>query len=267
MECKKNKLTMIERILRRFGYVNKEKLMEKNFILPKDGITYSNDLLYTYHNADFLKDPLFIESYNLGKNTDGGTLLKNYDIEWRIHVLCWAAKHVMHLEGDFVDCGVHTGIFARAVVNYVGFNKSSKKYYLLDTFNGLDEKYSSAEELERNVSMGYNDENPEELYAQVKETFKDYNVKIIRGAVPETLVSVDTDKVCYLSLDMNSAIPEIAALEFFWDKMVRGGITIFDDYGYANSTNEQKIQHDKFAKSKNVEILTLPTCQGLLIKP
>jgi O-methyltransferase len=267
MGSKKNQQLMIERVLRKFGYINKSKLYETNYVLPKSEITYSNDLLFTYHNADFLKDPLFIESYNLGKNTDGGTLLKNYDIEWRIHVLCWAAKHAMHLEGDFVDCGVHTGIFARAVMNYVDFNKSQKKYYLLDTFNGLDEKYSTEEELLRNTAMGYDKEDSETLYNQVKQTFKDFNVKIIKGTVPETLIHVDSNKICYLSIDMNCVEPEIAALEFFWDKMVSGGMIIFDDYGYANMSNDQKMAHDKFAESKGVKILTLPTCQGLLIKP
>ncbi len=242
-------------------------ISRNNYILPKREITYSNDLLYTYHNADFLNDPLFIESYNLGKNTDRGTLLKNYDIEWRIHVLCWAAKHAMHLEGDFVDCGVHTGIFARAVMNYVDFAKSQKKYYLLDTFNGLDEKYSTEQELLRNTAMGYDKEDSETLYNQVKQTFRDFNVKIIKGTVPETLIEVESNKICYLSIDMNCVEPEIASLHFFWDKMVSGGMIIFDDYGYANISNDQKMAHDNFASSKGVKILTLPTCQGLLIKP
>jgi hypothetical protein len=258
---------MIDRVLRQFGYVRQKEILKKNHILPKSQVTYCNDLLYTFHNSDFLKDPLFIESYELGKNTDGGTLLKNYDIQWRIHVLCWAAKHAMNLEGDFVDCGVHTGIFARAVVNYINFQESSKKYFLLDTFNGLDENYSNEKELQRNKLMGYDKEDPDLLYEQVVNTFKGFNVKIIKGAVPETLKYVNSDKICYLSVDMNCVDPEVAALEYFWDKMVSGGVIILDDYGYANSTNDQKKAHDLFALSKNVQILTLPTCQGLLIKP
>ncbi|MEO8413520.1 MAG: TylF/MycF/NovP-related O-methyltransferase [Ginsengibacter sp.] len=261
---------MIQKLLNRLGYVHKgtiPNLYDDHYVLPKKSITYSNDLLYTQHSADFLNDPLFIESYDLGKNTDGGMLLKNYDIQWRIHVLCWAARHAMHLEGDFVDCGVHTGIFARAVINYVDFQSSNKKYYLLDTFNGLDSKYSSAEEFKRNVAMGYDQENPDQLLRQVTETFKEFNTSIIKGSVPETLPAVDTDKVCYLSVDMNCVEPEVQALEFFWSKMVSGGVIILDDYGYANVTQNQKEAHDAFAKSKNVEILTLPTCQGLLIKP
>ena len=258
---------MIERILRKLGYINKEKLLEENYLLPKDKITYSNDLLYTYHNADFLNDKLFKESYKLAKSTDGGALLKNYDIEWRIHVLCWAASHAIHLDGDFVDCGVHTGIFARAVINYTKFENTSKKYFLLDTFSGLDERYSTKDELVRNTAMGYDKNDSEKLYQNVITAFEKFNVSIIKGAIPDTLSMVNTNKVSYLSIDMNSVVPELAALEFFWDKMTSGGIIVLDDYGYANSHTEQRLAHEAFAKSKNVKILVLPTCQGLLIKP
>ncbi|HMO78949.1 MAG TPA: TylF/MycF/NovP-related O-methyltransferase [Candidatus Paceibacterota bacterium] len=208
---------------------------------------------------------MFIESYQLGKSTDNGMLLKNYEIFWRIHTLCWAAKHASKLDGDFVDCGVHTGIFARAVINYIDFNKTNKKYYLLDTFEGLDERFSSKKEMERNKSMSYEDRK--NLFEDVKKTFEKFNVEIIKGAIPETLELVKSQKICYLSVDMNCVQPELAALNFFWDKMVSGGIIIIDDYGYANSHNEQKSGHDEFARSKGIEILSLPTCQGLIIKP
>lgn len=234
--------------------------------IPRNGLTFSEDLLYTYHNADFINDPLFIESYNLGKSTDKHEiLLKNYDIRWRIHVLCWAALHASHLKGDFVDCGVNTGIFSRAIINYIDFNKTGKKYYLLDTFNGLDAKYSSEKEMSRNKIINY--ESQKSLFEDVKNTFKDFNVEIIKGAVPETLSKVKSDNICFLSIDMNCVLPEIEALNFFWDKMVSGGMIVLDDYGYANSTNDQKEAHDQFAKSKGVMILTLPTCQGLIVKP
>ena len=70
----------------------------------------------------------------------------------------------------------------------------------------------------------------------------------------------------FLSIDMNCVQPEVDALNFFWDKMVPGGLIVLDDYGFGNSNHEQKKAHDEFATSKNVEILSLPTCQGLIIK-
>ena len=59
--------------------------------------------------------------------------------------------------------------------------------------------------------------------------------------------------------------PEVAALEFFWDKMLPGGIIILDDYGYPGAM-DQKLAHDAFAASKGAMILGLPTCQGLILK-
>jgi O-methyltransferase len=238
--------------------------IEKHVLIPKQGLTYAQDLLFTYHNADFMKDPLFIETYNLVKEIDAGHLLKDYDIQWRIHVLCWAASHAKNLEGDFVDCGVSTGLFARGVIHYVDFPKLNKKYYLLDTFCGMDPRYSSPYEMQRNEIIGYGKRKG--VYEKVKETFAGFNVEIIKGAIPDTLSQVKTEKVCYLSIDMNCVLPEIAALEFFWDKMVGGGVIILDDYGYPGCI-EQKIAHDAFAKSKNVQVLSLPTCQGMIIKP
>jgi O-methyltransferase len=260
---------IIKKLITKCGYDIKKinpEVNEKFLYIPKEGLTYAEDFLYTYHNADFINDPLFIESYNLGKETDKlGLLLKNNNIRWRIHVLCWAASHGVHLEGDFVDCGVNTGIFSRSIINYIDFETTGKTYYLLDTFTGLEPNYSTEKEMEKNRVIGYTRQN--QLYEEVCQTFKGFNVEIIKGAVPDTLSQVKSNKICFLSIDMNCVIPEIEALEFFWDKMVKGGLIILDDYGFVNSTNDQKEAHDKFAESKGVMILTLPTCQGLIIKP
>lgn len=233
------------------------------YLLPKRHITYANDLLYTYHNADFLKDPKFEKVYKLVKKVDKGRLLVNYDIQWRIFVLCWAAEHAMNLNGDFADCGVFSGFCTRAVIDFTEFHKSSKKYFLLDTFYGLDPKFSSLDELHRNNKQGYKEKD---MYEEVKETFSPFNVKIIRGAIPETLVEVDSPNFAFVHIDMNSEYPEVKALEFFWERLVKGGIIILDDYGYPGCLN-QKIAHDAFATSKGVRVLALPTCQGMIIKP
>ena len=55
------------------------------------------------------------------------------------------------------------------------------------------------------------------------------------------------------------------SLEYFWPKLVPGGIIILDDYGYGNN-QEQKWAHDTWAASKRIKILPLPTGQGLIMK-
>jgi hypothetical protein len=149
-------------------------------------------------------------------------------------------------------------------MEYIGFSAlRNKRFYLLDTFEGLVEQYISKEEKE----LGRKPGGYEECYQAVKETFSRFdNVVIIRGTVPDTLQQVKADKVCYLSIDMNCMEPEIAAAEFFWDKMVSGAAMVLDDYGWAAHV-VQKNAFDSFAKRKGVPILSVPTGQGLILKP
>jgi hypothetical protein len=91
-------------------------------------------------------------------------------------------------------------------------------------------------------------------------------VHIVRGPVPDTLPSANISNVAYLSIDMNCTQPEIDALEYFWPLLVSGGLVVLDDYGFPGH-EAQKAGADKVAKSVGVKVLTLPTGQGLLLKP
>lgn len=222
-------------------------------------LSYKQDGLYTLHNCDFLKDELFLEAYNLGKGTNSWD---NADIQWRAHVVFWAASIAKNLDGDFVECGVYRGGYSRGIIHYIDFEKLNKKFYLLDTFCGLPEKYILSEEKQ----IGRKPGGYEECYEAVKQTFKDFhNVEIIRGAIPDILPLAKIERIAYLSIDMNSVIPEIAAAEYFWDKIVKGGIIVLDDYGYSGYL-PQKNAFDEFARKKKVVILQLPTGQGIIIK-
>jgi hypothetical protein len=230
------------------------------FALVHGPLTYNQDGLATVHGADFLADPRFQQSYRLGELT--GSFRQNL-IHWRVHVACWAASHAKLLEGDFVECGVYRGGLSRAIINYIGFEKLDKRFFLLDTFHGLVDAYISDEEKRLGKTAG----GYEECYDAVRETFAPFpNVRVIRGTVPETLFEVDSQKICYLSLDMNCAPPEIAAAEFFWDKLVPGATILLDDYNWAGYETQRRA-FDQFAARKHISILCLPTGQGLIIKP
>lgn len=222
-------------------------------------LTYNQDGLATQHNCDFIRDTRFIEAYAQGKST--GSWGKS-EIHWRAYICCWAADRARTREGDFVECGVNRGGLARTVMQYVDFKSLDKRFYLLDTFSGLVEKYITAEERQAGIQPG----GYEECYDAVRETFRDLaNVVVIRGAVPDTLPLVPSEKISYLSIDMNCAEPEIAAAEYFWDRLVSGAILIVDDYGWAGH-GTQKRAFDDFARRRNVQVLSLPTGQGLVFR-
>lgn len=252
-------LNRIRWILRNYRFLNKDtRLLSKHFL---GSITYDTDSLCTSNNCDFIKDEKFARAYKTALDTnpwDGFTL------QWRTYIVCWFANHVKALEGDFIECGVNTGAYSRAVIEYIDFDKYDKTFYLFDTFNGLAEELVT----EREMEVGINDYfgTYKDVYTQVVKTFKYFNVKIIRGVVPNTLNECNAKKIAYLSIDMNCVLPEIAAADYFWPKIVSGGVIILDDYGFSKHIN-QKVAFDQFAKNKGVQILSLPTGQGIIIKP
>jgi hypothetical protein len=224
---------------------------------------YSDDIVSSQANVDFMQDEKFIKAYNKCLESDKGRLLpQNYSIRWRIHTLLWASQYALNLEGDYVDLGGGFGIFASAIYEYLNFSEKNKKYFLLDSFEGLNPETTLTSEKDRiNHFKRFGN-----WHDEVVERFENFkNIKIIKGFIPETLGQIDTDKISFASIDLNSVEPEKFALEFTWEKLVRGGIIILDDYGFPGHI-EQKKSHDRFIREKGSLIYTCPTGQGIIIK-
>lgn len=222
--------------------------------------TYSTDGLITCLNCDFIQEEKFKQAYAAAAATNPWP---GFTLQWRVYIVCWFANHVKHLEGDFVECGVNTGAYAKAIIEYTGFNQLGKTFHLLDTFDGLVPELVS--EAERQAGLDKYLGQYKNVYEGVLKTFKNDKVNIIKGAVPGTLLSCEAKKIAYLSIDMNNVEPEIAAAEYFYDKVVPGGVIILDDYGFPQHIN-QKIAFDEFARQKGISILSLPTGQGIILK-
>ena len=235
-----------------------------------DEVVYDQDGLRSIHNHDFMNDPKFIHAYNQASKAES----VEKKVHWRMHTLLWTAEYAMNLgEGDFVECGVYKGFFSTGAMDYLNWNSKNKSFYLFDTFKGRDynqlneeEKISNPQEqiIQKNLK---NLQSIEDVYDIAKRNFLPYkNVHIIKGTIPYSLTQAKIDKVSYLSLDLGCAYPEIEAAKYFWSKMVKGAIAIINSYSYIGYTEQKKVL-DKFAKEKGISILSLPTGQGIYIKP
>jgi O-methyltransferase len=228
-------------------------------------LTYATDGLYSTHNCDFIKNSQFQKAYTYGLVNARPDIA----IQWRVHTALWVASQCIQLDGDFVECGVHTGILSGAVLTWLNFSEFTKKtYYLLDTFEGIPEDQISESEMIFGVgNMNRKYPKGDATYLGALEKFSLWsNAKIIRGRVPETLAQVASDRIAYLSIDMNAAEPEIAAAEYFWPRLLPGAMILLDDYGWSPHIH-QKQAFDQFALRHNIQIMSLPTGQGLIMKP
>ena len=233
----------------------------RTMALTAGPVSYCQDGLATVVDCSFMSDPRFIEAYNAG--FEAGSWDKH--IHWRQYNACWAANRAKELEGDFVECGVNRGSSALTAMKYIDFPSTGKTFWLMDTFDGIPMELLTEEERRMGIGTLYNDYG--DCYEHVVELFKDYDcVKIIKGRIPETLPEMTAEKIAYLYIDMNNATPEIAAAEYYWDRLVSGAIMILDDYAWKTHP-VQKREFDKFADRKDVQILSMPTGQGFIFKP
>lgn len=228
------------------------------------GYDYQADgLAVTGHNLEFMSAPDFKAAWDFAVHqNEPGYSNAVPDIRWRAHVACWAGTKAKNLDGDFVECGVHTGLLAHTLCHYLGFETLQKTFWLFDTFDGIP--VDQLTDAEKSHGMAFNKNVYFDCYEHVKQCFAHLkNVKLIRGTVPDSFAKTDISHVAYLSLDMNNAFAEVAALEYFWDRMVPGGFIVLDDYGFlAHKT--QKTAIDAFLRSKNALAVTLPTGQGII---
>lgn len=226
---------------------------------------YDSDGLRVFgKSVGFLSKERFKQAYSQGISS-GHRFGSDIGIEWRVHVACWVASQCKDLEGDFVECGVNTGILSLAICNYLDFSKLNKKLYLFDTFCGIPlEQVGQTEK--SNVDQ-HNASHYWDCYELTKQNFAHVpNARLVRGKVPDTLNDVSIEKVAYLHIDMNIVYPEIEALKFFWPKLTSRAFVLLDDYG-CKSNHAQMEAMDNLARELGVEILTLPTGQGLIVRP
>lgn len=258
---------IVKKIISRFGY----SLVKQNPVggsvvdqNPAGGSVvdqspaYDQDGLRTEHCAAFMKNEKFLEAYAAGEATGSWR-----NVHWRVHVACWLAERASHVEGDLIECGVNRGGIARAIVAYLGDRLKEKHFYLLDTYKGIPDSILS--ERESHHAPVFKKVYTECLQ-EVLNTFSQFpEVVIVQGLVPNTFQKVDSNKFCFVHIDMNNAQSEIAAAEYLWPRLTTGGFMLLDDYGWQINV-DQRTAFNQFAQERGLTVLALPTGQGLLMK-
>ena len=176
--------------------------------------------------------------------------------------------HVSSLAGDFLECGVFKG-FSSYLLRSIEKNLDSTKtnnYFLVDSFEGLSEILEV--DVPKDPSIPRNEKgNFNVKIEDVKLLFSDFsNVNILKGWIPEVFISLDEkNKYKFVHIDVDLYQPTLDTLEYIYDKVVKGGIIITDDYNSPLFPGNKKAW-DNFFENKNDNHLKLPTGQAVLIK-
>lgn len=125
--------------------------------------------------------------------------------------------------GSTAEAGVFQGDFAKLINHYF----PERRLYLFDTFVGFDER-DIAYETHYNADYAAHFRETSVELVMGKMEFPE-RVILKKGHIPETLQGI-TDNFCFVNLDMDLYRPTLVALEWFWPRMVSGGIILVHDF-------------------------------------
>ncbi|TPQ28519.1 class I SAM-dependent methyltransferase [Methylomonas sp. EFPC3] len=185
---------------------------------------------------------------------------------WRHYIVFWsatfAAKYAPRGTHNFVECGVCDGLtsfFALSAASGCGNDWGA---YLYDAWEAMRGDLLLDSEKANQGEYGYL--NVDVTRANLAK-FGD-RVRFNKGYIPESFAqSENPEAIVWIHIDLNSATPTIAALDFFWPRMVSGGVVLFDDYAWAGYEDTRNLIL-QWLKGKEGTLLPLPTGQALIFK-
>jgi O-methyltransferase len=92
--------------------------------------------------------------------------------------------------------------------------------------------------------------------------FVDYH----KGTIPQTLQSVENRLFAFVHIDVDLYESAKSCCAFFYPRLSKGGMMIFDDYGFLGYAQSAKRAVDEFFDDKPEEPIVFPTGQSLIIK-
>ena len=219
-------------------------------VATPDSFYCSDNVICWNRNLSFMADEQFMEI--MRRNATSNIEMT---IIWRTYILCHFAKLARKLPGDFIEVGAYKGNTANVIADRIDLASSGKQYYLYDLFEHSESDLHHAMP-----------EHGAELFDKVKERFAAYPfVNVIKGYVPESFSQGFPEQIAFAHIDLNQAPAEVEAIKQIVPRMVQGAILILDDYGWW-SYRTQKEAEDPLLAEFGLDVLELPTGQGLVIK-
>jgi O-methyltransferase len=190
---------------------------------------------------------------NIYKQIERYTLVN----EQRAYILYQFIKQAKNHSGDVAEVGVYRGGTARLFASIVA--NSDKNLYLFDTFAGMP--YVN-KDLDLHNKGDFSDTSIE----KVKEYVGSYkNVFYFKGLFPQTAGPISDKKFCFVHIDVDIYQSVKDCCEYFYNRLAKGGIIIFDDYGFPSCPGAKKAL-DEFFKDKPEFPCYLSTGQLFMIK-
>lgn len=168
-------------------------------------------------------------------------------------VLYSIARACRNMPGAMAEVGVYRGGSAKLLCEA----KGDKALHLFDTFTGLPQSGQADGNVHRPGQYSCGLES-------VKQYLAPYpNVFFHKGLFPESASPAADDRFCLVHMDVDLCESTRACLEFFYPRVLAGGIMISHDYSILPGV---KRAFQDFFAARPEGIIELPTTQCLVVK-
>lgn len=160
----------------------------------------------------------------------------------RLYVLCTMLEQaIATLDGDVIECGVYRGGTARMFGDILGQRQSKKKLYLCDTFSGMPQ-------VDARVDLHHCGDFSDTSLDAVREFLSGVGAAVfVPGTIPESLGAIPETTYCFAHVDLDIYSAVHAASRYVYNRLVTGGVVIYDDYGFASCPGARRAVDEFFA--------------------
>jgi O-methyltransferase len=172
---------------------------------------------------------------------------------YEAHTVYSLAKSYAHLPGDMAEVGVFQGASAKLFCEV----KGQKPLHLFDTFEGLPK----ACEHDGPVHAA-------KQYACTLDSVRSYlaaypNVHFYKGRFPDTAGPLTDKTFSFVHFDVDLYESTLACLEFFYPRMMIGGVMLSHDYSLLAGVRKAV---DEFLAERSERPIELPSTQCMIVK-
>jgi O-methyltransferase len=186
--------------------------------------------------------------------------------EDRCYLLDRLVRQSALLDGDMAECGVYKGggalLIARAIAaTRSAIGRPAVELLLFDTFEGMPDTTGVDAQVHSAGDFG---DTSLEAVAKVMSPFSFATLR--QGLIPASLRGLESRRFSFVHIDVDLYRSTLDCLEFFYPRLVLGGILLFDDYGVRIYEHAEKRAVDEFFASRVEKPISLTNGQTLVIK-
>jgi len=189
----------------------------------------------------------------------------------RFHSLAQLFRQTLPLQGRVAECGCFRGLSSYVlcrVLKLADARFDGRGYRIFDSFQGLseprledaiDDSDPQADKLRQMTRRGQFTA-PLEV---VRESLRDFpGIEFFPGWIPEAFPDEPEARYRFVHVDVDVHQPTRDSLEYFYPRLVTGGILVCDDYGWPGARKAI----DDFSARTGARFITTPHLQAYCVR-